>query len=48
MSDSVYLIEFDDKLDIYGVMYSAEDGILSMFPGDNRDGDAVVDFEIPT
>ncbi|MDR1588699.1 MAG: hypothetical protein LBS51_00715 [Oscillospiraceae bacterium] len=48
LSDSVYLVEFGGELDIYGVMYSAEEGILSMFPGDDRDGDAVVDFELPT
>jgi hypothetical protein len=47
VSDSMYLIAFDAEMDIYGVMHSAEDGILSMFPGDDRDGDAVVDFEIP-
>jgi hypothetical protein len=47
MSDSIFLVEFDPAFDIYGVMYSAEEGILSMFPGDDRDGDATVDFEIP-
>ncbi|MDR1217809.1 MAG: hypothetical protein LBJ99_04380 [Oscillospiraceae bacterium] len=47
VSDSVYLVSFDAGYDIYGVMYSAEEGILAMFPGDDRDGDAVVDFGIP-
>ncbi|MDR2664828.1 MAG: hypothetical protein LBC21_00935 [Oscillospiraceae bacterium] len=47
MSDSVFLVEFDPSLNIYGVMYSAEEGILSMFPGGGEGGDAEVEFEIP-
>ncbi|MDR0445624.1 MAG: hypothetical protein LBH17_01080 [Oscillospiraceae bacterium] len=44
LSDAMYLCVFDDKMNLYGVLQSAEDGILSMFPGDNRDGDADIEF----
>ena len=44
ISDSVYVAEFDKRLNLYGVMSTAEDGILSMFPGEDRDNDGVVDF----
>ena len=46
MSDSLYLAEFDKNMNIYGVMYTAEEGILSMFPGDGT-GDGLIDFSIP-
>ena len=44
LADSMYVVEFDKDLNIYGVMYSAEEGILSMFPGDDRDSDGIIDF----
>ena len=44
ISDAVFLVEFDKNLNVYGVMSTAEDGILSMFPGEDRDGDGMVDF----
>ena len=44
ISDAVYLAEFDKGLNLYGVMYTAEEGILAMFPGDERDSDGIVDF----
>ena len=47
MSDSLYMAEFDKNLNIYGVMATAEEGILSMFPGDDRDGDEDVEFIVP-
>jgi len=47
ISDAVYVAEFDKGLNLYGVMYTAEEGILSMFPGDDRDGDGTVDFSVP-
>ena len=47
ISDAVYLAEFDKDLNIYGVMYTAEEGILAMFPGDDRDSDGMVDFGLP-
>ena len=47
LADFMYLCEFDKSLNLYGVMFTAEDGILSMFPGENRDGDQSVEFIIP-
>ena len=44
ISDAVYMATFDKNLNLYGVMYTAEEGILSMFPGDDRDSDGIVDF----
>jgi len=44
ISDAVYVAEYDKNLNLYGVMYTAEEGILSMFPGDDRDNDGIVDF----
>ena len=47
LADAVYLAEFDKDLNLYGVMASAEEGILEMFPGDDRDSDGMVDFGPP-
>ena len=47
ISDAVYLAEFDKGMNLYGVMYTAEEAILEMFPGDDRDADGIVDFGIP-
>lgn len=47
VADTLFAVEFDKRLDLYGVMASAEDGILSMFPGDDRDADEDVEFIIP-
>lgn len=47
LSDHVYMAEFDKSLNLYGVMATAEDGILHLYPGDDRDSDGVVEFMIP-
>jgi len=47
LSDAVYVAQFDRGLNIYGVMYTVEEAILSMFPGDDRDSDGIVDFGLP-
>lgn len=44
LADAVYTVEYDKSFNLYGVMYTAEEGILSMFPGDDRDSDEVIDF----
>ena len=44
LADAMYVVDFDKDLNIYGVMFSAEEGILSRFPGGDRDSDGVVDF----
>jgi len=48
ISDAVYMAEFDKSLNILGVMYTAEEAILSMFPGEDRNADGVVDFGLRT
>ena len=47
VSDSVYSVEFNKEFDVFGVMACAENAILSMFPGDDRAGDADIEFIIP-
>jgi len=47
MSDALFLVEFDKKMDLFGVLASAEEGILSMYPGDDRDADETVEFFVP-
>lgn len=44
LADSVYLCIFDKSMNLYGVLMSAEDGIISMFPGDSDDADEPVEF----
>ena len=34
-------------MNLYGVMATAEDGILSLYPGDDRDSDSDIEFVIP-
>ena len=47
LADTLFKAEFDRDLSLFGVMASAEEGILSMFPGDNRDEDGEIEFIIP-
>jgi len=47
MSDALFLVEFERGMNLFGVLASAEEGILSMFPGNDRDADEVVEFLIP-
>lgn len=47
VATSLFQVEFDNSFNIYNVMASAEEGILSMYPGDNRDGDEDIEFMIP-
>lgn len=47
LSDTVYKAQFDRELNLYGVMASAEEGILSLFPGDDRGKDSDIEFVIP-
>ena len=47
ISDNIYLAVYDKGLNIYGVMSSAEEGILATFPGEDRDSDEMVEFVIP-
>jgi hypothetical protein len=47
LADSLYLVIYEKTFDIYGVMYSAEEGILNMFPGSDRESDEDIDFIVP-
>ena len=47
ISDAVYMAAFDKGMNLYGVMYTAEEAILEMFPGGDRDADGMVDFGLP-
>ncbi len=47
LSDHLYKAEFDKALDIYGVMSSAEEGILSLFPTEGGESDGQIDFVFP-
>ena len=47
ISDSVYMADYNDDLNIFGVMATVEDAVLSMFPGEDRDADGSVDFSLP-
>ena len=47
ISDAVYVAEFEKSLNLYGVMSTAEEGILAMFPGEDRDVDGIIDFGAP-
>ena len=44
IADSLYMAEFKKEANIFGVMFTAEEAILSMFPGDDPDSDGIVDF----
>jgi hypothetical protein len=47
LADSLFTVDFEKDLNIYGIMYSAEEGILSMFPGNDRDADEDIEFVTP-
>jgi len=47
LADALYLAEYDKSMNLFGVMYTAEEGILAMFPGDDRENDSMVDFSLP-
>jgi hypothetical protein len=47
LADSLFLVEFEKGMNLFGVLASAEEGILSMYPGNNRNADETVEFFIP-
>ena len=47
VADAVFAATFDEKMNLFGVLASAEHGILSMFPGAGEDEDGVITFSIP-
>ena len=46
LADGVYMATFDKSMNLFGVMATAEEGILSMFPGEMGDDD-VIEFIVP-
>lgn len=44
LADAAYIVDFDKNMNLYSVMFTAEQAILDMFPGEDRDNDGVVDF----
>ena len=44
ISDAVYMAEYDKGMNLYGVLYTVEEAILELFPGDDRGTDGMVDF----
>lgn len=46
IADGVYKATFDKGMNLYGVMAAAEEGILSMFPGEMGEDD-VIEFILP-
>lgn len=47
VADTLFSVSFSKNMDLYGVMASAEEGILSAFPGNDRDADEDIEFVIP-
>ena len=47
VADAVFGVTFDPAMDLFGVMASAEHGILSLFPGAEDDGNGVITFTVP-
>jgi hypothetical protein len=46
VADSLFVAEFDKDLNLYNVMATAEEAILSVFPGNDRDQDEDIEFVI--
>lgn len=47
LADALFAVEFDREMNLYGVLASAEEAILTAFPGSDRDADEMVDFSLP-
>ena len=46
VADAVFVVEYKKDLNLYNVMASAEEAILSAFPGSDRDQDEDIEFVI--
>ena len=47
LADFIYVAEFDKEMELYSVLFTAEEAILELFPGEDRDSDGMVDFGPP-
>jgi len=49
LADMCVLVKYDEKkMNLFHVLASAEEAILTEFPGEDRDADEAVDFTPPT
>ena len=47
VSDAVFAASFVPEMNLFGVMASAEHGILSLFPGEGDEEDGIITFSVP-
>ena len=47
VSDAVFAATFKPEMNLFGVMASAEHGILSLFPGEGMEDDGFIEFSVP-
>ena len=48
VADAVFAATFDESMELFGVMASAEHGILSLFPGaEDAESDGMIDYSVP-
>lgn len=47
VADALFSVEYEKGMNLYSVMSSAENGILSLFPTNDRDNDEEIEFIIP-
>ena len=47
VADAVFAATFEPEMNLFGVMASAEHGILSLFPGEGTEEDGIITFSVP-
>ncbi len=47
MADGLFLVEYDREMNLSGVLASAEEGMLMLCPGRERDADKMIEFFVP-
>lgn len=47
LAETLYQVEYGDDFDLISVMASAEQAIISMFPGDGQGEDEQIEFIVP-
>ena len=47
VADAVFAATFTPEMNLFGVMASAENGILSLFPGEGMEDDGFIEFSVP-
>jgi hypothetical protein len=46
-ADALFVVDYKEGHHLAGVMAAAEEGILAMFPGDDRNADRSIEFVVP-